>query len=177
MTSIVRVVRSVAAGNRLVPLRFISLLCIVACGGSSPPLRPTEPPARLRLGATDCSVGVELRSAHPFLAEYDRRVHLDCVGDAVATADLGRDHGGHTTVNVYRVSDSLYALHCFSGVMLVDAKRRLLSVLPNHEAREQPTSGSVQFVGAFDFGEQDGAWRFIPASERAEQKVEIIKGG
>ncbi len=53
---------------------------------------------------------LQLRSSHPFLAEYDRRLVLRRDGVELGGLDLMTDSGGYGREQLYRLPDGMFAL-------------------------------------------------------------------
>jgi hypothetical protein len=119
----------------------------------------------------DVEIILERRCIHLFLAEYERALVVRADGKEVLRKEAAADTGGYSRMNVYEISPTEYFL---SGDLSGD--RYELDI-----ARQNINSGYLTerpagaiFVGSFD-REENKAWRFITAKERAEQPSKIEK--
>lgn len=124
--------------------------------------------AVFQIPQTNFEIVLERRPAHPFLAEYERTIILRVDGEEILNQEASFDTGGYSRMNIYQISSTEYFL---SGDIndkyeLDVSKQKLNSNL----SAEKPLI--AKFIGAFDVDEKR-KWRFIPASERKEQKSKL----
>jgi len=108
------------------------------------------------------------RHAHPFLAEYDRKIRYEFAGGAV-TRDLPMNTGGKTHISVY-----YYAARDGQGplVELRDRHRNYSFDLGNdaNEIRSIPEPLAGTYIGRLDG--RKGPLRFVPVEESPEEPIE-----
>ena len=95
-----------------------------------------------------------------------RDVVLRCPNESAVTLDLPREPGPPSPVNLYGDPDRRIVLRDRRGVYALDIKAARLDAI-----EDACHCGYGRFLGVFDRDER-GAWRFIPARERAEAKLE-----
>ena len=117
---------------------------------------------------TGVAIVVERRPAHGFLAEYDRRTELIIDGRKAAEAELFKDTGGDSRLNLYRISDTVFLLRDAADSYAVDLDRRTIT-------QDDVRRKEGFFVGSYDL-DSSQTWRFIPSGERPELATEF-KGG
>jgi hypothetical protein len=125
--------------------------------------------AVFKVPQTQIEIILERRAAHLFLAEYDRTLVLRANGKEILREEAAGDSGGYSRMNVYQISPTEFFL---SGDFSHD-RFRLTTTMPELKPvilEEKPTTAN--FIGAFD-GDEKKRWRFIPVSERLEQKSKI----
>jgi len=130
--------------------------------------RSTAERASYQVPDSDVCVVVQRTSAHSFLGEYVRSVHLDVAGESVSQHDLLLDTGGYSRTNLYRLGPTLFVLRDADASYLIDIVSRTLS---QDDQRRKPET----FVGSFDV-DSSNVWRFIPSSSRPELPTEFAGG-
>ncbi|MCP4229056.1 MAG: hypothetical protein GY771_02775 [bacterium] len=119
------------------------------------------------------------RNAHPFFAEYNRKIRLELTGHEPVEIELEMNTGGKTLINVYYLpygltgvsENALLLLQDYYGDYPVDlAERRLL---PGYwgiwERIEPPDTG---YLGRLDGSEYP--LKFVTATESPEEELEIM---
>ncbi len=119
------------------------------------------------------------RNAHPFFAEYDRKVRLEQTGHEPVEIDLEMNTGGKTLINVYYLPDGLaevsenpmLLLRDYYGDYPIDLEGQRL--LPGYwgtwERIEPPDTG---YLGRIDGREHP--LKFLSAAENPEEKLDIM---
>ena len=112
------------------------------------------------------------QDAHPFLAEYNRRLRFELEGQAPVTLDLPMNVGGRTLINVHLhangttvdgTATSVLRLEDRWGEYVVDLDRLdLVSGADLHVAEGT-------YLGRFD--DRDGPLAFVPAATSPEEEV------
>jgi hypothetical protein len=125
--------------------------------------------ATYKLPETDVEIVLERRAIHLFLAEYERTLILRVDGKEVLRQEAAGDSGGYCRMNVYQISPNEYFL---SGDISHDKYELdvIRQKITSATLKEKPPD--AKFVGAFDTDEKRHL-RFIPATEREEQKNKI----
>ena len=130
-----------------------------------------EPWEKASFGLPDGSGQVSLlrRNAHPFLAEYNRRLRFEPEGQAPVTLDLPLNVGGRTLINVYShasgTATSVLRLEDRWGEYVVDLDSLdLVSGADLHLTE-------VTYLGRFDG--RDGPLTFVPATTSPEEDIKI----
>ena len=104
-----------------------------------------------------------LTATHAFLGEYDRRLRVEFARSRVDYA-MEKDSGGLLLLNIHRLPEGRLMLYDGSAHIIIDAERETV-VHTNPPA----DAAAAEYVGCFDSPRGDG-FRFIPSSERPEQK-------
>ena len=118
-----------------------------------------------------CVTRLTATMAHPFLAEFDREVSLNCKGSHV-TLTLQRDSGGLGRVELVRLDNGLFAItDAFQSTTVRRVDSTVLDLglhggkvdsYPSPCARTQVFHRAQgTFLGAFDYC--DHQWQFLPA--------------
>lgn len=123
----------------------------------------------------DSSVEIVLdrRAIHFFLAEYERTLLVRVGGKEVVRKNVAVDTGGYSRMNIYVTSPAEYFL---SGDLSFDRYFLDIAKVSFGEAGLNTKPLNAKFIGAFDRDEEIG-WRFIPVSERGEQKNKTERYG
>jgi hypothetical protein len=117
---------------------------------------------------------LQLRSIHPFLAEYDRRLVLRRDGIELGGIDLMEDTGGYGRAQLYRLPDGTFALLGSFDFVRFDATGSFsiveTSSLGSRQGalRSPIVPGDAVYLGAFDM-DMERSWRFLEARESAER--------
>jgi hypothetical protein len=149
--------------KRRVLVLSLAMLTILVTACDSPLER-----ASYRVPLTKLVIAVERIPAHFFLAEYHRRVELNWDGRKTLSSELLLDTDGHGRINMYSRNGVVFLLKDAYSRYTVDIARYTIASGP-------PPTRLGSFVGSFDT-DSSGAWRFIPASERAELPTEASGG-
>ena len=122
---------------------------------------------------TSNEIVLELRTAHLFLAEYDRELVLRIGKREVVRKTVAADSGGYSKMKIYRTSPTTYFL-CgelsFDAYTLDAMARTIMSV-----GFEEDFSETV-YVGVFD-RDENRQWRFISAGERSDANDTLFPSG
>ena len=110
--------------------------------------------------------------AHPFLAEYDRKIRLESPGKDPVTLDLPPNTGGQTMINVYRhtcLAEDGTELHA-----LRLKGRHVNAIVDLREPRFLKKDmiadlGEGEYLGRFDG--RDGPLKFVAADEAPEKET------
>ena len=116
---------------------------------------------------TGATIVIELKPAHPHLAEYDRTLIFRKDGMSESRYGLSMDTGGYAAANLYTCSDNLLMLDSHSEFVVVDTSTGKIG------AGKCP--GTSTYVGVFDGGGSK-PWQFFPASQRPEVTL-VMHGG
>lgn len=115
---------------------------------------------------TSVEIVLERRAIHLFLAEYERVLVLRKGNEELFRKKAADDSGGYCRMNVYQTSATEYFL---SGDLSFDRYFLNTAKATFRDAGLEPKPTNAKFVGAFD-SDEESEWRFIPVSERPEQK-------
>jgi hypothetical protein len=114
------------------------------------------------------------QNAHPFLAEYNRRLRFELEGRLPVTLDLPMNVGGRTLINVYLfafdtsvdgIATSVLHLKDRWGDYVVDLDRLDLVSGADLQLAE------CTYLGRFDG--RDGTLEFVPATASPEEELKI----
>lgn len=129
--------------------------------------RAEDPEATFVDPGSGISIGIELEAAHPYLAEYERVLTISKVGGYSNKLRLSKDTGGYSAANLYR---------CAGAVFMLDTYYESVVVYSDMGGFSSGTcGGKTVYVGVFD-GAGRQPWRFYPALQRREKKLEM-RGG
>ncbi|WP_207462614.1 hypothetical protein [Azospirillum sp. SYSU D00513] len=130
--------------------------------------------AEMRVPGSDLVVGIDERSAHPFLAEYDRAVIVVRDGKEVSRVPMGKDVGGMRAVDVYRVMpDRLRLVDEWDDVFDIDLKTGVVI----RATGAALSSGSGALLGSFnETDEPNRQFRFIPITEQPRPPLRYERG-
>ena len=104
-----------------------------------------------------------LKSAHAYLAEYYRTVRVVFARSQV-NFPMEMDTGGYLMLNIHRLPDQRLMLFDGAAHILIDPQREtVVHTNPPSDA------AAAEYVGCFDWP-QNGAFAFISAGDRSEQK-------
>ncbi len=104
-----------------------------------------------------------LKSAHAYLAEYYRTVRVVFARSQV-NFPMEMDTGGYLMLNIHRLPDQRLMLFDGAAHILIDPQREtVIHTNPPSDA------AAAEYVGCFDWP-QNGAFAFIAAADRPEQK-------
>lgn len=114
---------------------------------------------------------VERRAAHLFLAEYDRELIFRIGDREFARKTAAADSGGYCKMKVYQISPTHYFLcgEMGSDAYILDAPGGSI-----RNASDEERFSRTSYIGVFD-KDEDGPWRFIAASQQADEK-DILTG-
>jgi hypothetical protein len=136
-----------------------------ACG-------PSQFSAQMTAPSGELTIAVSMTASHAFLAEYDRTLITRRADLELARIQLPRDTGGYALVNVYAANpDEILVKTHFAYEYVVHLQTGGIAESTTPRPRPNTARAEVVFLGAFDFGSEK-RWQFIPASARAEQKVQ-----
>ena len=116
---------------------------------------------------TGATIVIELKPAHPHLAEYDRTLIFRKDGMRESRYELSTDTGGYAAANLYTCSDNHLMLDSYSEFVVVDTSIGKIST--------GKCAGSSTYVGVFDGGGSK-PWQFFPASQRPEVALVMLGG-
>jgi len=137
------------------------LAMVASCAGS-------VERATFQIPGSSAAVSIERRSTRGVLAEYRRRVILECGNQSPRRLDLFPDSGEYARVKLFKEDERKALLRD------VDARHTIdLGTCAVSKDEGQRRAGT--FIGSFDVDESD-AWRFISAQERRELPTEFRSG-
>ena len=143
-----------------VSIAFASILAPGKCRAADPAATFFDPSSRI-------FIGIELQAAHPYLAEYERVLTISKAGSFSNRLPLVRDTGGYAAANLYRCAGNAFMLDTYYESVVVYGDTGSF-----HSGR---CLGEAIYIGIFD-GAGSRSWRFYPASQRREVKLEM-RGG
>ena len=107
-----------------------------------------------------------------FLPSTDRTLITRRADLELARIQLPRDTGGYALVNMYAANpDEILVRTHFGYEYVVHLQTGAIAESTTPRPRPNRARAEAVFLGAFDFGSEK-RWQFIPASTRAEQKVQ-----
>jgi hypothetical protein len=113
------------------------------------------------------TIAMGLVHTHALLAEYARFAILVENGKEISRRRLFEDTGGYTSSNLYRCGPDKYMLKGHFDTWVLDLKAQAIT-------EGACRSTNPNYVGVFDGGGSK-PWKFYPASERKEMKLEPKK--
>ncbi|MGB7210009.1 MAG: hypothetical protein WBD27_15220 [Pyrinomonadaceae bacterium] len=129
--------------------------------------------AYYKVPGTSVEIILERRAIHLFLAEYERTLVVRIGRRESLREKVAEDTGGYSRMNVYQTSPTEYFL---SGDLSFDRYFLDVGKVSFRDAGLNIRPHNAKFMGAFDRDEETG-WRFIPVSEREEQKNKTERNG
>jgi hypothetical protein len=114
------------------------------------------------------------QNAHPFLAEYFRKIRLEMVGQESVTLSLPMNVGGSTMINVYQYSGTLPDTKTVSFLRLEDHWGKYDIDLINGILLDEDNINLVDGIYLGRFDGQTGELQFVPASEAPEEAIDKI---
>ena len=129
--------------------------------------RAADPEATFVDPGSRVSIGIELEAAHPYLAEYERVLTVSKAGGSSNRLRLAKDTGGYAAANLYRCAGAVFMLNTYYESVVVYGDTGGFS--------SGACVGKTVYVGIFD-GTGSRPWRFYPASQGREKKLEM-RGG
>jgi hypothetical protein len=115
---------------------------------------------------SDLSVTIELRRAHPTLAEYYQTLLVSKAGAVILKQEFSQTTG-YTGANLYQCSTGVYMLETYYETEIIDTTKNIAS-------RGHCQDGG-SYIGIFD-GAGSKPWKFIPSSQQSEKKLEMSGG-
>jgi hypothetical protein len=153
---------------------IVAILAVVLLDCGAGWLFPAKNEATVDLPGTRRQLVLKLRSTHPFLAEYDRRLILRKDGMELGGLDLMNDSGGYGRAQLYRLPDGMFALLGSFQFVRFDAASGAFSTVDigslrswRGALRSPIVPGDAVYLGAFD-RDREHRWRFQDALESPE---------
>ena len=154
--------------------RVAILLALAACRRAGEESRPpsVQQPTTVKIAAPEgCSTELIVRPAHPFLAEFTRRITVNC-GGAVTTLALQKDPGGLGRIELVKLEQGdLAVTDAYQSAIIRRGSTALvdpglhegkLDAYPSSCVRNQVFQRRHgEFLGAFDYC--DHRWVFLAA--------------
>lgn len=130
-----------------------------------------------KVSDTDLSIAVEKEKASGAAKEFTRTMILrENYADKNKIA-LAKGLGDYSRINVYQIGENQYILKdVFENYSLDTQAKTLTKTAPGVLSLTFEDTKYPKFIGAFDNNE-NGSWRYIPVSERAEIPLTTITSG
>ena len=116
---------------------------------------------RWKVPNSDLSILVERSKPQSSNKTYKRTIVLQENYSTKNKIEMAPENGEYSRTNIYRTSDKTFLLKDFWNDYEIHPETKMFKKL------DSATRLNGEFVGAFDENE-NGAWRFIPLSERKE---------
>ena len=143
-------------------MRALSLIIALSCAGCSAPDHSASHHDQL----SDLTVTIELRQAHPNLAEYYQTLLVSKSGSLVIEKELSKTTG-YIGANLYQCSAGIFMIETYYETEIIDTIKNIAS--PGQ------CQGSSTYIGIFE-GAGSKQWKFIPSSQQGEKKLEMSGG-
>lgn len=143
-------------------MRALPLIIALFCVGCNAP----DLAASYRDPSSDLTVTIELRKAHPNLSEYYQTLVVSKGGADIIEKELSRTTG-YTGANLYLCSAGVFMLDTYYETEIIDTTK--------NKASSGNCHGTGAYIGIFD-GAGSKHWKFTPASQQSEKKLEMSGG-
>lgn len=150
-----------------------ALICILTAAAIFMFLPGPDRSASYRIDGGETEIVIELFHAHPFLAEYERRLVLISSEEVIAQADLFFDSGGYAEADLFRLSPDEFYLVDAANLWQISVDSQSLTVM---ESEEILLDRRMKYLGRFK-GAGSKPWRFVAAGKEEWTPLRRLKGG